>query len=350
MSTAAAPPAGRAELDLPSTFSSFIHASSPHRLCLADRRAIRLRRPIKQHGGSLRSRRRGHRVAPIALELTKTAKKPKDYCRDVKSAREEIRNFAAEVDALRTVLLQLEGFDMMDCPSSSRSLQRCLDLCSNANSTLSSVVSELQQGQRLQGRRTHLAFPPKKDRMKQLTDRVAGAQRSLVLACNVYLMWQTSAQQQMVSDVFAVFQAHANEHSRSFEDLLSGTSAIRQSLLALENDKSIALRGARKNGIDVSRSRRMAARGLNEIAARSWQACLFLATSGWTNSLRSYRTISASHPTYIAVLNGDIVALQRLICAGEASLYDRSLNGNSLISVMHQTPVTKRPATDYCIR
>ena len=253
-------------------------------------------------------------VAPVALELGKTVKKLKDYCHDVKSAPEDIKSFMEEVDALHGVLVQLDGLEIMDCPSSSPTFQRCYDLCDKANETLSGIVSELQSGLDLKGKRTRLSFPLKKERMKQFAGKVASAKSSLLLACNVYLMWQTKmqavAQQRMMSEVFATVQAQKIDSSKSFEDLLTGNQAIQESL--------------QKTTLPETQ--------------REWirNLCSRLATRGWIWKWRSYRILldCRTDPAFRAVAAGNLTSLQRLLCAGEATIHDQESNGSNLLMVL----------------
>lgn len=267
-------------------------------------------------------------VTPVALELAKTVKKLKDYCRDVKTARQDIHDFVDEVDALNHVLQDLEALNIADCPSSSQALHRCRQLCKKANTTLSEVLTEVQAALALHGKRTQLTFPLKRDKMEQLTSKVANAQRSLSLACNVYLMWQNNVQAQaqkrqtqMMSDMFAIMQTQHHDHNRSFKDLISGNSVIRSSLTSRETPKQNQLLGPRVHG-DESRQQARGRRALADI----WSSLLLLTTKGWTNFFRSYRVVPDSlvDPAFSAIRQGDITSLQRLICAGEASIYDRT--------------------------
>lgn len=279
-------------------------------------------------------------VAPIAFELAKTAKKLKDYCRDVKSASEDIQSFVDEVEALQMVLVQLEGLGIMDCRSSSQALQRCHDLCAKANNTLSSIVSELQEGLKTHCKRVQWAFPLKKEKVKQLTEKVASAKSSLLLACNVYLMWQTkiqaAAQQQLIAEVYATVQAHRDDHSRTFNDLVSGNLAIRQSLHSL-----IAAKQPRSRGENANRNETRAMHVLNGV----WNALSILSLKGCTRPLRTYRIVGgwSDDPAGRAVRHGDLESLQRLICAGEASIHDMEKNGQTLLSVRHPTQLLSRP-------
>ena len=277
-------------------------------------------------------------VTPVALELAKTVKKLKDYCRDVKTARQDILDFVDEVDALNHVLQDLEGLNIADCPANSQSLDRCRQLCKKANTTLSEVLTEIQAALTLHGKRTQLAFPLKRDKMERLTVKVANAQRSLSLACNVYLMWQNSVQAQaqqqqtqMMSDFFAIMQARHHDHNRNFEDLMSGNSSIKSSLALLETPKRHQLSTGLIRG-DESRRQARQRKALADI----WNGLLLLTTKSWTNFFRSYRVVQNAHldPAFQAVRAGDITSLQRVICADGASIYDRTDEGESMLAVI----------------
>lgn len=150
-------------------------------------------------------------IAPAAFELDKSTEKLREYCRSVRSAREDIQDLVDEVDGLQAVLLQLEELGVLDCYTGSSNMQRCHELCTKANNTLSSVVVELQQDIKLRSRRSQLVLPLKKERIKQLVEKIASAKSSLLLACNVYLMWQTKTQarapQQLLVQVFDTVQS-----------------------------------------------------------------------------------------------------------------------------------------------
>lgn len=172
--------------------------------------------------------------------------------------------------------------------------------------------------------------------MKQLSDRVASAKCSLLLACNVYLMWQMKkqavAQHQMMSEVSAMILAQKDDHHRRFEDLLSGNVAMNQSILALR---------AREPRSSRRKQSRKAA-GADLVMAYVWNALYSLGCRGWTRSFRSYRVVHDCYkdPAVRAVSNGNLTALQRLICDGKASIHDRTEHGRSMLDVKHTLPST----------
>lgn len=279
-------------------------------------------------------------VTPVALELAKSFKKLKDYCRDVKSSREDIQNFKDEVDVLGTVLAQLDSLDLAQCPSSSASLQRCYELCTKANKTLSSIISELQDGLKTQGRRTQLVFPLKKEKVKQLTDKVGTARNTLTLACNVYLLWQSKAlameQRQMQATVVASIEAHRHDHNRRFDDLLSEHHITRQSLLKEEFLAPRSRTGSSKSvvamrPIDSDRNNCHTRK-----AFKIWDLCTFLATQGWTRYFRSYRIVDRwTDPAFLAIRKDDLVTLQRMICDRQATIYDQGQDHETMLTVCY---------------
>ena len=65
----------------------------------------------------------------------------------------------------------------------------------------------------------------------------------------------------------------------------------------------------------------------------AWRFEILRAQAGWTINLQTYNIVSTGSPTFLAVKNGDVPSLRRLLSTGEASLYDVCEIGCSLLYV-----------------
>jgi hypothetical protein len=70
------------------------------------------------------------------------------------------------------------------------------------------------------------------------------------------------------------------------------------------------------------------------LGGRAWEIKVSWAISGWKSSLKAWRVKPFDDPLFKAARDGDIDEIQSLIARGQASLFDRTPNGENLLHVL----------------
>jgi len=237
-------------------------------------------------------------LVPIVLETASLVKKLRDYCHGVHTAREDIQGLSDEVESLHVVLHQIENVDFQIIAVELSAIRKCHADCSRANETLSAVVKELDHGLGARRLRTLVIYPLQKEKIKQLTEKLRRAKDSLRFACDAYMLCLIVSQQQQIQSL----EAYVHEN---LQDLPA--RIVRASQAKSKND---AHRSGRHSDDSTG--------WLNVI----WSALTRGTFSAWHRPLRCDRDVDLNSEAFEAVQTGNLVELQRLICSGEATLYD----------------------------
>jgi hypothetical protein len=129
----------------------------------------------------------GMGVASLAIQLTDSILKLKDFMDSVKEAPEEIKHLIEEIDMLGTLLSEIEtsipnGGSEPDSPS----MRKCWEQCSRALRVLEAIVQELhrdiERGRRLGSFKAVL----RKGAIERLKDRLKSAQIMLLMAHQIH--------------------------------------------------------------------------------------------------------------------------------------------------------------------
>jgi len=258
-------------------------------------------------------------LAPVVLEIAKTAKTLKEYCRDVRNAPRDIQDFVEEVECIGEILLQLKALGTSPVPPNKSALQQC----QKANRALAEVATEVQGSLDL---RKRLAFPLRKGKIAQLQAKLERAKTSLLLACS-------SQQINVLQSTFALVQRQIADQDSSFQQLASSNTAIMSTLTTVDVSRKPKSNGQTMDSDFRERRGQSASRAMR-LLDFVWDACLARSAGGWTRSFRSYRVVyGVGDPAFRAASCGDLGALQRLLCSHEATINDRTSYGSTLVWV-----------------
>ena len=274
-------------------------------------------------------------TADVVLELAKSVGKLKDFCDDVENAPADILDLVEEIDDMTSSLAALTATQSTSSAvMGSQPLERCLEHCKRANKRVSMVVTQLQQDLQAHRRRTALAFPLKKQKLREIIEKLERGKSSLALACQISMLstakTQAIAQQQFSQDLMSRIQSQGANHLQNFQDLLNGQAVLlrRQRIPATTSTQQNWRRQETRN---TSIRIRLPAWLLSNV----WEISTRQAIQGWTCSFRSYKIVLYNSPAFDACKRGDLARLQEMLAAKEVSLHDRSKDGWTLFNVGH---------------
>ena len=270
----------------------------------------------------------GISIAPIALELAKSVKRLKDFCHEVKNAPEDIQDLVDEMDDMSAVLAQLTAGNLHFATNGGQTLQTCLMHYSRANGRISAVVTELQGSLAAHRRRTSVAFPLNRAKLKDLAQKLERAKSSLLLALQTYSISVAQAQaadtQQRFQDLTVLLQTSTYSLEQSHKTLSSGQSLLLQRVVHTQQ-----LRIDNPMPDKIAPGSKLSPTQVSQL----WNFCVDQVTLGWSRFFRTYRVLSRDAPGFDVCQTGDLKGLQRLLCSQQLSINDRDRRGTTLFHV-----------------
>ena len=257
-------------------------------------------------------------LAPVLLETVKLSKQLKEYLNGVRSAPKDIENLVKEVDCIDGVLRQLQEHSPQSLAVHGSVLQQCVDV----KQTLQDVTTALEANARTRRTRTRIAFPLRKEKLRELTGQLERAKTTLLLVLTGYqtrVAIRRENEMHLMQDAIAHIHGQLANQNQNFQQLASDSASVITALRAFGTSGYNAVANPRSKA-DVKRSGESR---ITDPAIGLLNALWSIAISGWKHYFRSWRIVAPGDATWFAIHGGDLARLQRLILSNQATIHDR---------------------------
>lgn len=291
-------------------------------------------------------------VVSTALELAHSIKKLKDFRARVADAPKNLQRTVQDIEAMSSLLTQLNDKleSTTDSPGS-QSLQACTEHCRVGVDRIFAVTEELDRRMSEKRLHTSLRFAFNRDHMLSMMQGLEQAKSSLVLAHLIYTQAQAEdaarTQDQQIKTLLAgqvvitrfVRNLHAAASLDQEQDGAKSVGLERDHPAdRLDHSKSVGpcdenaiYLQARNKGVspllDNATNNVLTIRTPAWLRWKVWELSVARAVNLWACSLKvslsTYRIVNRSSPVAVMCETGDLLGLQRLFSAGEASPLDR---------------------------
>lgn len=270
-------------------------------------------------------------VAGVAAQFADGIRKLATFCRDVRSAPEDIQYAANELEILTNLLSRME-IDLRQRPFDGiADFSAVLKLCDLGSQQVSLLVVEL--GADIAKRRINgsLKAAWKRPDIDKHMVRLERAKSSLMLAQNAY---STALSQQHFGVVVAKLERLKTPETTPSQCLLQPPGdqpKSRTSLVPVTNERLLRPRIKRKSCQAAFVRFPLPPWMLSQV----WELGIGRATQGWDIKLRTYRVLSPiqEYAFNEACVNGDADAIRCMIFNGDIFCTDLRTNGLPLIQV-----------------
>ena len=270
-------------------------------------------------------------VVSFGVQLAESVQKVKRFYNSVKDAPDRLADIIDEIESLSDILTEMEG-DRTSCTTELEpKMQQCVATCRRAVDKFSAYADSLESRMKRHGRRGSVKFATRSEDIEGVISRLESSKSNLVLA---YMLYREAA---------------ADKRAIQLQQQLE-TMAAAQTLLLHRPSVVLATPDVPRNHaqpMPVLRGKNVVRLSSPQWLSQSvWELAIERAISGWTFTLRNYRTIYFESPVTQACLNGNVVLLQDLFGRREASPFDQ-IHNRRYVNGDHNLLVVGRPSL-YC--
>ncbi|KAH8769265.1 hypothetical protein BGZ57DRAFT_826094 [Hyaloscypha finlandica] len=282
-------------------------------------------------------------MASLALQVGQCMIVLKTFWDAVKDAPEDIRHLIEEIETLSLVLSDFKTSEQPEFAPGNEASSRCFQFCKKAVENLNAAVKEVEVHIKKRKRVGSVKAVLRRDVIEKLRDRLTTAQSMFMLSNNLYLVELQRRNRQAHYD----WAKSTKKSFSSFESLspnpqkLSCLPRASRNLTSFPNFQS---QPVSKNELEhkCKKSRQHCKQGLRLRAqflipkwffgvSRAIEIYESRAQAGWHFNIQVYNVVSRKSVIFAMVQHGDVAGIQHLFSTRQASPFDRSFNGWTLL-------------------
>ncbi|KAN0091826.1 hypothetical protein V8E51_017673 [Hyaloscypha variabilis] len=293
-------------------------------------------------------------IASLAFQVGDSIMRLKSFWDSVKDAPEDIKHLIEEIETLSSVLSDFEttATDQPEPEIGNEARSKCIQFCRNAVGILDDVVKNIEVEVKKRRRVGSVKAVLKKAEIAKLRERLMTAQSILILSNNSYLVAVQRRNQQMHHD-------WAKSHQQQLHQLgvivTQSTETIKSCSSSYKRDQGLIL--ANESTSDASQSEALPSNALqqtprtlhgnsNKISnfkvrlhtpkwlfgfSRAIEVYEARANGAWNFNVQIYNVVPDSAPVFKMIENDDIEGVQTLFRTRQASPFDRTVSGWTLL-------------------
>lgn len=291
----------------------------------------------------------GAGLASLALQLMETAIKLKALVHAYKDAPQTLESLVFEIETFSLILLELERDRQAHDTSAGDLIARCVLLCQWGVERVRTSINRLERIIRRGKLFGQLVTALEGKEVFQIFQELERAKSTLGLAHGIYLesrrkkdSHQSLSASMDMRGMMVQQQSIIESQTRDIRELRNDFRRLATTVTATDISRTIADRQASKRCCRRSTMTDKSFRAGEKppvlkisawLISKIWQISLGKTHAGWDLKLRAWNVRPTNAHIFELCTQGDLLGVQRLIAAGEASYYDIDENGITLLNV-----------------
>ncbi|PMD40219.1 hypothetical protein L207DRAFT_458702 [Hyaloscypha variabilis F] len=314
----------------------------------------------------------GISIGALAAQIAASISKLKSYWDEIQEAPDDIASLIEEISDLHMLLADIEDDQrrnpmfslLLDGVASSRCLEHCKRAADRLSELVDEVATDIQSSSGVKRRWASAKVVLKKDSLEKYRSKLERTIRLMTLSHQCYTRALVQLQPDIIvsklkqlsapepntdsnlrdvdlisSEQLAVSSSTASlNRTRSMSNEITGSYAFWIPMLSIHYERaSVYSTQSHTQNEEVDKrlkslhKLRARMRGPISILNRFWEISGHNAENGWKISIRTYNIISFDSLTFKYTAEGNIEGLKDLFGKGEASPYDATPGGDTLL-------------------